>query len=121
MTIPTQQQSQGKSGGLTREQLVQYFKRKYEEGDRRSEVTKELYDKEDLTLITETHAQMVLPKVGLKVQLAAMDPKRTKSLLQIWLEAYNGEMVSFKRQGRLEYLGALQALATSEEESVTKG
>ena len=109
-----------KAGGLSKDQLVEYFKRKYSQTDTRSEVVRELYDREDKSLVTETHAQMILPKVGIKVLIAAQDPKRTKSLLQVWLEAYNDEMISFKRQGRHELLGALQALATQEEETTTR-
>ncbi len=105
-----------RGGGLTKEQLKAYFSRKYAEQDQRSDVVKELYDREDLSLVTETHAQMVLPKVGMAVYLEALNPKRTKPLIQVWLEAYNKEMISFKRQGRLELLGALQALSMSEGE-----
>lgn len=118
---PGQQQGVAvRSGGLTKEQLLTYFRRRYSESDQRSEVVREMYDKDDLSLVTETHAQMVLPKVGLKVLLAAMDPKRTKTLMEVWLDAYNAEMISFKRQGRHELLGALQALAVEEEERTTR-
>lgn len=109
-----------KTAGLSKEQLVEYFKRRYQQTDTRSEVVRELYDREDKSLVTETHAQMILPKVGMKVLIAALDPKRTKPLIQVWLEAYNDEMISFKRQGRHELLGALQALAVSEEETTTR-
>ena len=109
----------GKAAGLNKEQLIAYFKRKYEQGDTRSEVVRELYDRDDKSLVTETHAQMVLPKVGIRVMLAAMDPLNKKPLMQVWLDAYNDEMISFKRQGRLELLGALQALSVQEEEGGT--
>ena len=109
----------GKTAGLSKEQLIAYFKRKYEQGDTRSEVVRELYDKDDKSLVTETHAMMILPKVGLRVMLAALDATNKKPLLQVWLEAYNDEMISFKRQGRLELLGALQALSAPEEEGGT--
>jgi len=105
-----------KGGGLTKEQLVAYFKRKYEASDTRSEIVRELYDREDKSLVTETHGQMVLPKVGIKVMLAAIDPNNEKPLLQVWLEAFNDEMISYKRQGRLELLGGLQAIVSAEEE-----
>ncbi len=118
--MTTQPATDKRSGGLSRDQLIQYFKRKYESSDTRSEVVRELYDKEDKSLVTETFAQMVLPKVGLKVLLAALDPKNTKPLIEVWLNAYNDEMISFKRQGRLELLGALQALAAAEEETTTR-
>ena len=113
-------QRQPKVAGLTKEQLNEYFKRKYEQSDTRSEVVRELYDRDDKSLVTETHAQMILPKVGLKVLIAAQDPTRTKPLIQVWLEGYNDEMISFKRQGRHELLGALQALAVNEEENTTR-
>lgn len=116
MTTEPKLPTTGKTAGLNKEQLIAYFKRKYEQGDTRSEVVRELYDRDDKSLVTETHAQMVLPKVGIRVMLAAMDPANTKPLMQVWLESYNDEMISFKRQGRLELLGALQALAVQEEE-----
>lgn len=105
---------------LSKEQLVEYFKRRFQEGDNKSDLWKELYDTKDLTLVTETHAHMVIPKVRMKLIMHAIDPKRTQSLVELWLQDFNGEMVSFKRQGRLEGLGALQALETMEEERTTK-
>ena len=116
MTETKEQTAVTTKGGLTKEQLVEYFRKKYSQSDTRSEVVRELYDREDKSLVTETHAQMVLPKVGMKVLIAAQDPHRTKSLIQVWLDAYNDEMISFKRQGRHELLGALQALASQENE-----
>lgn len=117
MTMPN---AEGPKKGLTREQLVEYFKRKFQDSDNKSELWKELYDKQDMTLVTETHAHMVIPKVRMKMIMHAIDPKRTESLIDLWLRDFNGEMVSFKRQGRLEGLGALQALETMEEEKTTK-
>jgi hypothetical protein len=54
---------------------------------------------------------MVMAKIRLRLVMAAMDPKRVKSLIECFIEYYNEEMISYKRQGRNEYLGALQALA----------
>ena len=68
-------------------------------------------------LVTENPPRMVVSKVRMKIILAASDPNRTKPLIQVFLEEYNKEMVGFERKGRLEGLGALQALlAESEEE-----
>ena len=44
----------------------------------------------------------------------AANPDRTKSLVAVFIEEYDRRMISFKRKGRLELLGALQALAESE-------
>ena len=52
----------------------------------------------------------------MKLLLAASDPDRTKPLVQIFIEEYNREMVGFERKGRLEGLGALQALLAESEE-----
>ncbi len=112
----------GKSG-LTKEQLVAYFKRKFESQDTRPDVSKLLYEAEDLSLITELHAQMVLPIVGMSVYEAALDLKRTEPLITVWKREYFKAMISFERKGRLEYLGALQALAFEEgggEEKATR-
>ena len=95
---------------LDKAQLLAYFKRRFEQNDQRSDIVKELYDKTDLTLVTEYQAQIILPMVGVKVYEAALDPNRTKPLIQVWRESYNECMVAFRRQGRLELLGGLQAL-----------
>lgn len=109
----TQEVPAGKSL-LSKEQILEHFRRRYEQTDTRSEVVRELYDKADKSLVTENPAAMILPKVGLRVLLASMDPKNTASLLQVWMDAYNDEMISFDRRGRLELLGALQALSDEE-------
>jgi hypothetical protein len=102
--------------GITRDELRRYLQSRVGEmGDRPSVLT-EMYDKEDLSLITETHGRMITPKVRMKVILAACDPRRHTPLVQVFINEYNKEMVSFERQGRQELLGALQALAAAGEE-----
>jgi hypothetical protein len=103
----------GKSG-LSKDQLIAYFRRKFESQDNRPDVSKLLYEADDFSLITEIHAQMVLPLVGMAVYEAALDLKRTEPLITIWKREYFKIMVSFERKGRLEYLGALNALAFDE-------
>jgi len=95
---------------LSREQLIAFLRRKEEESDTTPYVVKALFG-DDLSLVTETHARMIIPKVRMRLLLAASDPDRTKPLVQVFLEEYNKEMVNFERKGRLELLGALQALA----------
>ena len=103
--------------GITKTELKQYLKGKLQEGEGRPLVAQELYarDDEDYTLVTENHPRMLPNKIRLRVLLAAIDPERTKPLIQVYLEAYNEEMISFKRQGRQEYLGIAQALLSQEE------
>jgi len=105
---------------LTREQLVNFLQRKEEESDSTPYVVKALFG-DDLSLVTETHARMIIPKVRMRMLLAASDPERTKPLIQVFLEEYNKEMVNFERKGRLELLGALQALAAEGEEERAVG
>ncbi len=102
--------------GISKSELKAYLKAKMSEEGSHPLVTKELYDRDDgdYTLVTENHPRMLPNKIRLRVLLAAMDPDRTKPLIQVFLEAYNEEMISFKRQGRQEYLGALQALSSQE-------
>lgn len=113
-----------KEGGkLTRDQLIAFLQRKEEETDSTPYVVKALFG-DDLSLVTETHARMIIPKVRMRLLLAASDPDREKPLVQVFLEEYNKEMVNFERKGRLELLGALQALAAEapdEERAITMG
>lgn len=104
--------------GITKTELKAYLKSKLQEGEGRPLVASELYarDDNDYTLVTENHPRMLPNKIRLRVLLAAMDPNRTKPLVQVFLEAYNEEMISFKRQGRQEYLGIAQALLSQEGE-----
>jgi len=98
--------------GITRSDLKAYLGHKLEEAEQRPDFIRELYEKDDLTLVTENTKQMVITKVRMKILLAAQDLERVKPLIQVQIEEFNKEMVSFMRQGRLEALGALQSLNT---------
>lgn len=99
---------------LTKKQLMDILV-KSTEGGAKPAAVKELFDVEDdLTLKTETPPRMILPLVRMKILEAASDPDRTKSLIQVFVEEYDRRMISYNRKGRLELLGALQALAESE-------
>ena len=100
---------------LTRQQLIDFLQHKEEESDTTPFVVKALFG-DDLSLVTETHARMIIPKVRMRLLLAASDPAREKPLIQVFLDEYSREMVNFERKGRLELLGALQALAAEGEE-----
>lgn len=107
--------------GITRDQLLGWLRAKKTESEQKPAFMRYLYDLEDWmnegALVTENPPRMVINKVRMKIILAASDPERTKPLIQVFLEEYNKEMVGFERKGRLEGLGALQALlADSEEE-----
>jgi len=86
------------------------------DGNIKPAAVRELFspDDKDMPLKTETHPRMVEVLVRLKLLEEARNLHRTKSLLQIFMETYDTRMVSFNRKGRLELLGALQALAESE-------
>ena len=99
---------------LTRQELIEVIRGGQEESVKPAAV-RELFDvKDDLTLKTETPPRMILPLVRMKILEAASDPVRTKSLIQVFIEEYDRRMISYQRKGRLELLGALQALAETE-------
>lgn len=99
---------------LSKEELLAILKEEESEGVKPAAV-KELFNtKDDLTLKTETSPRMVSTLVRMKILEAAADPDRTKSLVEVFIEEYDKRMISFKRKGRLELLGALQALAEGE-------
>lgn len=105
------------SGGrqeLSRAQMMAYLKHKaeVEQTSGKPLVATELYDMDNLSLVTENPPHMIMVKVRLRLIIAACDPKRQKSLLELFIQYYNEEMVAYKRQGRQEYLGALQAMAS---------
>jgi hypothetical protein len=107
--------------GITREQLLGWLRAKREEQLSRPAFMTLFHDLDDWmnegALITENPPRMVLNKIRMKIVLAASDPTRTKPLIQVFLEEYNREMVSFERKGKLEDMGMMQALmAESEEE-----
>jgi len=106
--------------GITRDQLLNWLKRKQEETAQKPAFMQYLFDLDDWlndgALVTENPPRMVINKVRMKLILAASDPDRTKPLIQIFLEEYNKEMVGFERKGRIEGLGALQALLSESEE-----
>lgn len=105
---------------LTNEELLQILREGQEEGVRPAAVRELFNTKDDLTLKTETPPRMIIPLVRMKVLEAARDPNREISLVQVFIEEYDKRMVSYNRKGRLELLGALQALAEAEgAESIT--
>ena len=101
---------------LSREELVGYIRRitQAQETGTTPTVVKVLYDPNNLSLVTETPPRMIVPLVRMKLLLAATDPEREESLIEVFIREFDRRMVSFKRKGRLEMLGALQALAESE-------
>ena len=103
-----------KSKNLTKQQLVDILTKSSEESVKPAAVRELFNVEDDLTLKTETPPRMILPLVRMRILEAASDPKRTKSLIQVFVEEYDRRMISFQRKGRLELLGALQALAEAE-------
>jgi len=103
-----------KTKGLAKEDLLRIL-RKEESESARPAAVRELFNVEDdLTLKTETPPRMILPLVRMKILEAAADTDREKSLVQIFIEEYDRRMISYNRKGRLELLGALQALTDIE-------
>ena len=80
-------------------------------------IIRELYsrDDEDYTLVTENTPRMVVSKLRTRLIEHSLDLSRTKSLVQLFREDYNVEMISLLRKGRLEALGGLQMLAAEDE------
>ena len=103
-----------KEKGLTKEELIELLSKSQDDGVRPAAVRELFNVKDDLTLKTETPPRMILPLVRMKILEAASDPDRKKSLIQVFVEEYDKRMVSYNRKGRLELLGALQALAEAE-------
>lgn len=99
---------------LTKEDLIRLIKQTEEEGVRPAAVRELFNVNGDLTLKTETPPRMIIPLVRMRVLEAARDPNRTKSLVEVFIEEYDKRMISMNRKGRLELLGALQALAEAE-------
>jgi len=99
---------------LSKEELIAILRGGTEESVKPAAVRELFNVKDDLTLKTETPPRMILPLVRMKILEAAADPSREKSLVQVFIEEYDRRMISYNRKGRLELLGALQALSDSE-------
>jgi len=104
----------GRTKELSRQELIELLRGTQEEGVKPAAVRELFNVDDDLTLKTETPPRMILPLVRMRILEAAANPDRTKSLVQVFIEEYDRRMISFNRKGRLELLGALQALAESE-------
>lgn len=101
----------------TKAELIEILKREKEE-ELRNPAVKELgftSSDGDMTMRTETPPRMILALVRMRVLEAARDPDREESLVSVFISEYDKRMVSLNRKGRLELLGALQALAESDE------
>lgn len=101
----------------TKEELIDILRGEQDE-EQRPTAVKELgfgpAKDGDMTLKTETPPRMVMTLVRMRVLEAARDPERTESLVSIFIDEFDRRMVSLNRKGRLELLGALQALASAE-------
>jgi hypothetical protein len=100
--------------GLSKEQLRAWLERYEQARAPKPVVLEQLYDTDDprkMALVTETPPRLVPTIVELKVLQAALDPNRKKPLVEIYIEELDRRMISYGRKGRMELLGALQALS----------
>ncbi len=104
----------GSTKGLTKQELLNILRGEEQEGIKPAAVRELFNSTDELTLKTETPPRMIIPLVRMKILEAARDPDRTKSLVAIFIEEFDKRMISYNRKGRLELLGALQALAESD-------
>ncbi len=70
----------------------------------------------DLAKITETPARMIVPLVRAEIIVAAQDEKRTKPLLQMFVEKFDRRMISKDRKGRIEAVEMIKGLSAAEED-----
>jgi len=103
-----------KKRDLTKQELIDILTKSQEDGVKPAAVRELFNVDDDLTLKTETPPRMIIPLVRMKILSAATDTTRTKSLIEVFVEEYDRRMISLNRKGRLELLGALQALAEAE-------
>jgi len=108
--------AKGKNVTPTKEQLLAILKRDREEMERNPAVKELGFDTSDgdMTLRTETPPRMIMTLVRMKVLEAARDPDRQESLVAVFVKEFDRRMVSLNRKGRLELLGALQAISEAE-------
>ena len=103
----------------TKEEILAVLRRDQEE-EQRNPAVKELgyglNSEGDMSMKSETPPRMVHTLVRMKVLEAARDPDRTESLISVFIREYDKRMVSLNRKGRLELLGALQAMAEGDRE-----
>ena len=100
--------------GLSKEELLSILQKGEQEGIKPAAVRELFNPGDDLTLKTETPPRMIMTLVRMRILEEAANPARVKSLVQVFVEEYDRRMISLNRKGRLELLGALQALAESE-------
>lgn len=63
----------------------------------------------DHTLTTRTPPKMVLTSVRLGLISAAINPHRTEPLIDTFVRLFDNRMISYKGEGRLEWLAAIKA------------
>ena len=105
--------AKGKNIVPTKDELLSILKRDRDERERNPAVKELGFGNVDgdMTMRTETHPRMVLALVRMRVIEAARDPERTESLISVFIREYDRRMISLNRKGRLELLGAMQAIA----------
>jgi hypothetical protein len=76
---------------------------------------------DDLVKVTDTPAKMVLPLVRSKVIVAATNPARQDSLLEVFMEEFDKRMISKDRKGRIEAVELIRGLNRREDDEEEAG
>jgi hypothetical protein len=76
---------------------------------------------DDLVKVTDTPAKMVLPLVRSKVIVAATNPLRQDSLLEVFMEEFDKRMISKDRKGRIEAVELIRGLNRREDDEEEAG
>ncbi len=76
------------------------------------------FDSDHLTMVTETPPNMIMPLVRQRLVIAALDPNRKESLLQIFTKEYDLRMISKGRAGRQEFIDVMREDRRGDEEGL---
>lgn len=119
VTKENQRDVRGNGGGLSREEMMSFLQKYEQSRAPKPLVLEQMYDPDDArkkALVTETPPRLIPTIIRLRMCQAALDPDRTKPLVDVFIEELDTRMISYQRKGRLELLGALQALSEGGED-----
>lgn len=105
--------------GLTKSQLVEFFRRRESQRRMKDDATAVLlpdYDDPNSDLVSEVHPLGALSKMHMKFMIRAFNPERQENLIEAWDRVEDRVMMALKRQRTWELMMMKNAVSATEEQ-----
>lgn len=76
---------------------------------------------DELSMVTDTPPHMIMSMVRMEVVSESLNPVRKKSLMRVWMDAYDRRMISKSGNGRRQFIQIMDQQARSADDILTLG